>query len=96
MNHIEGTTPQLKFVDRVFEAYRTRDHNNIGPLLSKNYTYRSFPKIADLPDQTKEKQLAVFGPKFARLEKLDVHFQHRETILALEFKSTTLSTSSTK
>ena len=72
MNHIEGTTPQLKLADRLFEAYRTRDINNAVPFLSKNYTYRSFPKIADVPDQTKKDHIEQFGPKFAALEKFDV------------------------
>ena len=96
MNHIKGTTPQLKLADRLFEAYRTRDIHNVAPFLSKNFTYKSFPKIAEVPDQTKEDHIEQFGPNFAALEKIDVRVQHRGALLALEFKSTILSTSSTK
>ena len=76
MNHIEGTTPQLKLVDQLLKAYCTCDINKVTPLLSKNFAYRSFPKSADVPDQTKEEHIEQFGPKFAALEKLDVRVQH--------------------
>ena len=88
MNHIEGTTPQLKLVDQMFEAARTLDMNNLALFLSKDFTYRSFPKTADLPDQTKEEHIEQFGPKFAALEKLDVRVQHRGAGSGLKFKST--------
>lgn len=82
MNHIDTTTPQLKAVERIFEAYRTCDLNNAHSVLSKNFTYRSFPKIAELPDQTKEEHIQLYGPMFARVAKIEVGIQHRGTMLA--------------
>lgn len=83
MSHIDTTTPQLKLIDKTFDAYDTRDISNAAPFLSKNFTYRSFPKIAELPDQTKDEHIELFGPMFARLDKLDVHIQHRGAALVL-------------
>ena len=72
MNHLEATTPQLKLIDQVFEGYRTLDLNNSAQLLSKTFVHRTFPKTAELPDQTKEEHLESFGPMLAKLVKIDV------------------------
>ena len=76
MARLNATTPQLKVLDQMFEGYNTRDVNNAAPFLSKNYIHMSFPKIADLPDQKKEGHLEMFGPMFAKLDKLDVRILH--------------------
>ena len=72
MNNLDATTPQLKLVDQVFEAYRALDPKKCAHLLSKNFRHRSFPKIAEMPDQTKEEHIALFGPMLAMLTKLSV------------------------
>ena len=82
---IDAATPQLKVIDTVFEAYSARDVNLIAPLLSKNYAWGSFPKVADLPDLTKEDHIELFGRLFERLAKLDVRVQHRRTIITMRF-----------
>lgn len=79
MTFIDATTPQLKLVDQMFEAYTTRDMKNVAPFFSKDFAYRSLPKIADLPDQTKEGHVEAFQPLFAGLVKLDVRIHHRVT-----------------
>jgi hypothetical protein len=78
-NNLDATTPQLKVVDRFFEAYSTCDLKNAAPILSKNYRYRPFPKGPNLSDSTKEEHLASLGPALARLAKLEVLAQHRGT-----------------
>ena len=77
VNNLDATTPQLKVVDRLFEAYRTCDINKVTPILSKNYTYKAFPKLPKSGDQTKEEHLAFFGLVFARVVKIEVHIRHR-------------------
>ena len=76
MNNLDATTPQLKFVGRLYEAYATCDINKVAPLLSKNFMYSSFPKIPELPDQTKEEHITLYGPLFAKLVKLEVRTRH--------------------
>ena len=73
----DATTPQLQVIDGLFKAYRTRDMNNAGNFLSKDFTFRSFPKIASLPDQTKEEHLQMFGPMCEGLVKVDVSVQYQ-------------------
>jgi len=80
MDSLDATTPQLKVIDLLFTAYRTRDTNNVARFLSKNFTYRALPETADLPDQTKEQHVEFFGPIFPRLAKLE--YVSREAIEA--------------
>ena len=74
---MNATTPQLKVVDRFYEAYRTCDINNVGPFLSKDYTYKSLPKNSALPDMTKAEHFATYGQILASLTKFEVRIQHR-------------------
>ena len=74
---MNATTPQLKVVDKCYEAYRTCDVNNAGPFFSKNYTYKTLPKNPALPDMTKAELTARIGPIFATLTKIEVRIQHR-------------------
>lgn len=83
-NRINATTPQLEFLDRVFEAFTSRDTNNFRPFLSRNFSYKSFPKIPELPDETKDEFIETFGPLFAPLTKLEVRVRHQEAAFDLE------------
>ena len=71
INNLNTSTPQLKAVGRFYQAYRTCDLNNIAPILSKDFTYRPFPKLPGLGDWTKEEHLESFGPMLAKLVKLE-------------------------
>ena len=77
MSYFDTSTPQLKLVDQFFEVYRSRDLNNATPLFSKNFRYRAFPKIADLPDQTGKEHIGSLGPLIASIVKLEVRVQRR-------------------
>lgn len=78
-SRIDATTPQLEVVDKMFEAYTTCDINNAAPFLSKDFTYQTLPKVADLPDETKGEHFEHYGPKFASTTKLEVRIQHQGT-----------------
>ena len=60
----------------MFEAYRTCDLQNARPILSKNYTFQTFPKVDDLPDETKGEHLENYAPRFASLTKLEVRAEY--------------------
>ena len=79
MTSIDDTTPQLNLVKRLFDAYCTRDINNVLPLLSKDYTFQTFPKIPDMPDETKASHLERYGPLLSLFTKVEVCTQHRGT-----------------
>ena len=82
VNNLNPTTPQLQVVDRLFAAYRTCDLNNAAQVMSKNYTYKPFPKAPGLADQTREEHIELFGPTFAKLVKLEVRIKHKELNLS--------------
>ena len=61
-----------------FRRPSTRDINKAEPFLPRDYLYRSFPKIAELPDETKPEFIETFGPLFVSLVKLEVRIQQHE------------------
>ena len=72
-------TPQLKAVKKIIDAYISLDLNNLVPLFSKDYQYEAFPKSTDLPAQTRENHLQVWGRVFSPVNKLDVRIRHWRT-----------------
>ena len=62
----------------MFDAFSTRDINKVEPFLSRDYSYKPFPEVAELPDETKADFIETFGPLFISLAKLEVHIQYQE------------------
>jgi hypothetical protein len=80
MFNIDATTPQLEAIKKFFDAYSSLDINNVGPLISKNYKFQTFPKIDDLPDETKGGHFERYGTILSLLSKLEVRIiRHRGT-----------------
>jgi hypothetical protein len=80
---INDTTPQLKFIKRMFEAFSTRDFNNGTPFLSEGFSYTALPRIPELPVQTKTEFIEMFGSLFAALTRLDVRILYFRAVLRL-------------
>ena len=76
---MNATTPQLKAVDRFFAAYRSCDLKIAEPLMAKNYTFKTLPRSAKVPDLTSAEHIEKFGPMFASLTKIEVRIQHWAT-----------------
>ena len=72
MINIDATTPQLKLAKDVTEAYLSRNLTSVAPYLSKNFTYQTFPKIADLPEVTKGGHVETYGAVLASFTQADV------------------------
>lgn len=72
MVNIDATTPQLKVLKELTEAIASGNIKNIEPLLSKDFTFRSFPKTAELPDLTKEGYIQRFGAGSGVFNKIEV------------------------
>ena len=78
MTHFDATSPQLKVVDQMFEAYRS-DLNKASSVYSKNFTYKALPKADELPLHSREEHIEALGPLLATLAKVEVRVQHRGT-----------------
>jgi hypothetical protein len=89
MTDFNASTPQVKFVKKLFRAYCSLDLNNLGPIPSKNYQCEVLSERADFPKQMKESQIKVWGPVFSLLNKLEVRIRHRGNISKLRPTSTT-------
>lgn len=72
---INATTPQLKAVKNLFDAYLTLDVKNAEPFVSKDFTFQTFPKIADHPDEAKGAHFEKYGALLSLLTKAEVRFQ---------------------
>lgn len=77
ITNLDPTTPQLKLVRNLFEAYTTLDMYKAQPFLSKDFQFHTFPKIASLHDDGKEVYLERYGILLALLAKIDVCIRHR-------------------
>lgn len=74
---IDATTPQLKAVKNLLDAYLTLDVKNVEPFISKNFTFQTFPKIADHPEEAKGAHFERYGTLLNLLKKGEVRLQHR-------------------
>ena len=72
-------TPQSKALKKLHDTYASLDLNNVAPLLSKDFQYELFPKTPDVPNQTKESHLEMWGKVFSSFNKLEVRIRHRRT-----------------
>ena len=84
MSGFDGTTPESKAVKNLIDAYLTCDLKKIGPLISKDYKFLSFPTIPEHPDEEKEAHLERYAPLFSMLTKVEVCVQHGGMSLSLQ------------
>jgi hypothetical protein len=76
LTNFSAGTPQLEAVKNLIEAYITSDMGNVEPLVTKDYKFQTFPKIADLPDESKGGHLERYGKLFSMMTKVEVCIQH--------------------
>jgi hypothetical protein len=80
MANIDPTTPQLEAVKKFIDAYISLNINNVGPHISKNFTFQTFPKIDDMPDETKGTHFERYGSVLSLFTKVEVRIiQRRRT-----------------
>ena len=72
MINTDATTPQLTALKGLADALASGQVKNTEPLLSKDFTFRTFPKTAELPDLTKEAYLQKFGAAFGIFANIEV------------------------
>lgn len=76
MTGFDATTPQLKVIKKLHDAYCSLDIKNVEALISKNHTYQSFPKTADLADETREGFVQKYGGILSLVTKVEVGIRH--------------------
>ena len=87
MVDFNASTPQLKLVKKLADAYVSLETSNIEPLLSKNYQYEAPP---DFPKMMKESHLQMLEGVFSSLNKYEVRIRYRRTVFKLGLISTIL------
>ena len=73
---LDATTPQLRVVEGLLNAYISLDLANLEPLTSKGFKFQTFPKIANLPDEMKEGYLKKYQAIFSLMAKAEVCIQN--------------------
>lgn len=76
MVNVDVTSPQLKAVKGMADAFASRDLSNLEPILSKDFTLKSFPKVAEFPDLGKEEYLEGYGAAFSLFAKVEVRTRY--------------------
>jgi hypothetical protein len=72
MPSLDASTPQLKALHRFIDAYGTLDMDNVKPLLSTDFHFQTFPEIANLPKEAKEKHIERYRELLAGVKNFEV------------------------
>ena len=79
-NGFDPTTPQLKAAKDLFDAYCSRDIKNVEPLISKDFKFQTFPKIAEHPNEAKDAHFERYGKLLSKMSKVEVRLQRASKI----------------
>jgi hypothetical protein len=79
MENFDASTPQLKAFKKWLDIVASLDLSKVDPLLTRNFKYRSFPEIIEVPEQTKEVYIQWFGGTMVSMTKIEVRIQRRRT-----------------
>ena len=73
INNFNADTPQLKLVENFLKGLTSLDINNTESSMSKGYKFKTFPTIADLPDEPKGGFFGKYGKVLSLVTKLEVY-----------------------
>jgi len=74
MTGLDDTTPQLRVIKKMQEAFSSLDIKNVEAIISKNFTYQTFPKATSLADETREGFVQKYGAILALVTKVEPTF----------------------
>ena len=80
MSTFIASTPQLKAVKNVVDAWTSLNLGKANALISKNYQYEVFHVATDLAKLDNERHAEAIQRLFAGMNKLDVSTQQRRTV----------------
>jgi len=72
MVELKASTPQLKVVKKLMDAYLSLNMNDVAPLISKNYQYEALPRCTDFPKQATGSRAGRYKEIFAMVSKVKV------------------------
>ena len=76
MTNLDATTPQLRAIKGIADAYTSRDLKGLEPILSRDFIFKTFPKSSEFPDLTKEEYIQRYGLVTALLAGVEVRIKH--------------------
>jgi len=83
MVDFDTSTPQLKAVKQLFDAYISLDSNNVRPLLSEDYQYEPLPESPDIANKGKGDHIQEWREMLSLLTKFDVRIRQQRTAFRL-------------
>ena len=72
VKNFNADTPQLEVVKNLLTSLTTLKVENIEPHVSKDFTFKTLPAHADLPDEPKEGFFKKYGQLLSLMTKLEV------------------------
>jgi hypothetical protein len=72
MTSINDPTPQMKLTKKLLDDYSSRDLSDVGPFLSENFKFQTFPQAADLPEEAKESHIQNWGNLLGSFTNMEV------------------------
>lgn len=72
MSSINDPTPQMKLTKKLLDDYSSRDLSDVGPFLSENFKFQTFPKVAELPEEEKGSHINNWGKMLGSFAKMEV------------------------
>ena len=87
MANFDTSTPQLKFVKRLMDAYITCDISNVELLISKQFQHEPLPESTEFHKEAKEGHVQKWGRVLSLVKKLEVRIRHRGTAFKLRLTS---------
>jgi len=83
MSNLDATTPQLKVVKNLLDAYCTLDISKIEPFISKNFKFQTFPETINLPNEGREVHIQRYKGLLAAMAKLEARTTRQRTSFKL-------------
>lgn len=74
---LDTTSPLLRIVKGVADACISADVEKARQFLSKDYTFKTFPQTAELPDLSREEYIQKYGEIFRSFAKMEVRIKQR-------------------
>ena len=80
MSTFDASTPQLKTVKNLMDAFASFNLDKFAALLSKNFQYEAFGGVTDLAKMDTEAYAEVIQGLYVGVTKTDVGIQQRGTV----------------
>lgn len=77
ISNFDATTPQLKAVKNLLEAYHTLDVSKVEPFVAKGFRFQTWPETEELPEEQKDGHIERYGQLFSLMSSADVCVKRR-------------------